>query len=335
MVFRLLYDSLSDSICLYCINTIVFCLFVLESLNGFTPRMNISHVQNGVYRTIGHMMSTIIVQGGEPPALLSPLVVDYLLTGRVFQLNVTPDDVADMELREALKKVDQALTTDELEQAVECCDSWRYQIEGLPNPVSMDNKDAFVQNAILFHVLIQRQSCYDQLVEGLKYYEVLPLLKERPCLRVLLDMPKEPSDVTAHVVVTLLKPNYSVLGSNRRPREELMVVKFREFLDCVQEKELGEHLNTRNLTEAEKAFMLTLNPGHILAFATGSSKVPAIGFFPSPKLTFVHDDTKHLPIAHTCSNELQIFNRKNLADDSEFDYNFLVALMNESTFSAV
>ena len=67
--------------------------------------MNISHVQNGVYRTIGQMMSTIIVQGGEPPALLSPLVVDYLLTGHIFQLKVTPDDVADMELREALKKV--------------------------------------------------------------------------------------------------------------------------------------------------------------------------------------------------------------------------------------
>ena len=84
---------------------IAFCPFVLESLNGFTPRMNISHVQNGVYRTIGQMMSTIIVQGGEPPALLSPLVVDYLLTGHIFQLKVTPDDVADMELREALKKV--------------------------------------------------------------------------------------------------------------------------------------------------------------------------------------------------------------------------------------
>lgn len=68
-------------------------------------------------------------------------------------------------------EVDQAATKDELEQAVESCD-WRYQIKGLPNPVSMDNKDVFVQNAILFHVLIQRQSCYDQLVEGLKYYKV-------------------------------------------------------------------------------------------------------------------------------------------------------------------
>lgn len=69
-------------------------------------------------------------------------------------------------------EVDEAATTDELDQALECCDSWRYEIEGLPNPVSMNNKDAFVQNAIRFHVLVQRQSCYDQLVEGLKYYEV-------------------------------------------------------------------------------------------------------------------------------------------------------------------
>lgn len=67
--------------------------------------MNISHVQNRVNRTVGQMMSTIIVQGGEPPALLSPLVVDYLLTGNIFHVNVTPEDVADMELREALKKV--------------------------------------------------------------------------------------------------------------------------------------------------------------------------------------------------------------------------------------
>ena len=67
--------------------------------------MNISLVQNGVYYTVGQMISIIIVQGGEPPALLSPLVVDYLLTEQIFQLNVSPDDVADMELREALKKV--------------------------------------------------------------------------------------------------------------------------------------------------------------------------------------------------------------------------------------
>lgn len=53
-------------------------------------------MQNRVYRTIGQMM-TIIAQGGESPALLSPAVVDYL--------NVTPNDVTENERREALKKV--------------------------------------------------------------------------------------------------------------------------------------------------------------------------------------------------------------------------------------
>ncbi|XP_040928000.1 G2/M phase-specific E3 ubiquitin-protein ligase-like isoform X3 [Betta splendens] len=306
-----------------------------ESSNGFIPRLNITHVQNGLYRTIGQMMATIIVQGGESPALLSPLVVGYLLTGH-FQFNVTPDDVADMELREALKKVDQAASKDELDQAIGYCESWQYQIEGLPNPVTMDNKDAFVKSAILFHVLIQRQSCYDQLGEGLKQYEVFSLLKENPGIRVLLEMPQKCNDVTDDDVATLLKPVYSVLGSNKRPREELLVVKFREFLHCVQEKEIGERLHARDLTEAEKEFIQTLTAGHILAFATGSSQVPATGFLPSPKLTFVHDETKHLPVSHTCSNELQMFvNKKNLEDDDEFDYHFLVALMNGAIFSAV
>ncbi|XP_061895368.1 uncharacterized protein LOC133644689 isoform X2 [Entelurus aequoreus] len=88
-----------------------------ESPNGFIPRLNISHVQNGVYCTIGQMMSTIIVQGGESPA---PLVVDYMMTGNISQVNVTPNDGADMELREALNKVDQAATKDGLAQAVGC-----------------------------------------------------------------------------------------------------------------------------------------------------------------------------------------------------------------------
>uniref|UniRef100_A0A3Q2ZXN9 HECT domain-containing protein n=1 Tax=Kryptolebias marmoratus TaxID=37003 RepID=A0A3Q2ZXN9_KRYMA len=75
---------------------------------------------------------------------------------------------------------------------------------------------------------------------------------------------------------------------------------------------------------------------HILAFATGSSKVPAIGFHPSPKLTFVHDEHKHLPVAHTCVNELQLFvNAATAADDDEFNYYLLVALMNGSVFSTI
>lgn len=53
---------------------------------------------------------------------------------------------------------------------------------------------------------------------------------------MLLDIPGEDKGLAADFVAGILKPSYSVLGSNRRAREELMVVKFREFLQCVESK---------------------------------------------------------------------------------------------------
>ncbi|XP_031172194.2 G2/M phase-specific E3 ubiquitin-protein ligase-like isoform X1 [Sander lucioperca] len=303
--------------------------------NGCTPRLNMLHLQNGVYRTIGRMMSTIIVQGGEPPAFLSPSVVDYIVSGDILQAHVTPDDIGDPDLRENLNKVQRATLQDDLEKAVSCCDTWRYQVEGLPLVVTMANRDVFVKNAVLYHTVVQRQSCLDQLIDGLSHYGVLSLLRENPSLRVLLDIPGEDKGQEADFVAGILKPSYSVLGSNRRAKEELMVVKFREFLQCVENKELRETYGDRTLTNDEEAFLKTLSPGHILAFATGSSKVPAIGFHPTPKLIFIHDDKKHLPIVHTCANELHLFvNATTMADD-EFNYCFLVALMNGSLFSTI
>lgn len=102
------------------------------------------------------------------------------------------------------------------------------------------------------------------------------------------------------------------------------------------DKELRDTYGERTLTKDEEAFLKTLSPGHILAFATGSSKVPAIGFHPTPKIIFIHDENKHLPVAHTCANELQLFvNATTMADDDKFNYCFLVALMNGSLFSTI
>ncbi|XP_039899760.1 G2/M phase-specific E3 ubiquitin-protein ligase-like isoform X1 [Simochromis diagramma] len=280
------------------------------------------------------MLFTIIVQGGEAPAFLSPHVVDYIVSGDILQVHLTPDNIGDPELRENLKKLVNATTQHDLEEAVSCCDSWRYQVEGLPLTVTMANKDLFVKNAALYLAVLQRQSCFDQLTDGLSYYGILSLLRENPSLRVLLDLSGEDKDLTASLIAGVLRPSYSVLGSNRRVREELMVVKFREFLQCVENKELRDSLGERTLTKDEEAFVKALRPGHILAFATGSSKVPAIGFQPAPKITLIHDESKHLPIAHTCANELQLFVNETMADDA-FHYCFLVALMNGALFSTI
>ncbi|XP_063078396.1 G2/M phase-specific E3 ubiquitin-protein ligase-like [Engraulis encrasicolus] len=303
--------------------------------NGCMPRLNILHLQNGVYKIIGRMMSTIIVQGGEPPAFLSPSVVDYIVHGDILQLRVTPDDISDFVIRENLNKVLHATSHDELEEAISSCD-WRFQMEGLPAQVTMDNRDAFVRNAVLYHTVLRRQSCIDQLTDGLSHYGVLKLVRENPSMCVLLQKGQE-NDLTAAAVSGIMKPSYSVPGSNRRRLEELLVVKFREFLNCVENKNLRETFDEgRKITVEEEDFLGALSPGHILAYATGSSRVPAIGFRPSPKLVFVHDGGKNLPVAHTCANELLLFvNTKMIAANDEFNYHFLTALMNGAVFSTI
>ncbi|XP_051792073.1 G2/M phase-specific E3 ubiquitin-protein ligase-like [Erpetoichthys calabaricus] len=298
-----------------------------ESPNGFIPKLNTSHLENGVYRTIGKMMSTIIIQGGEPPARLAPCVVDYILAGDVLQVNATPDDVSASELREMLKKVETLSTERELEDTVKQCDSWRFEVEGLPNPVNMNTKDTFVKKAALFHVILKRQACLDQLIDGLSYYEVLPLFRENPSMRIFLDMPKIKKEFTADDIAGMFMPRYSKFRS--RVEEETMVLKFREFLEYIQGKELKEKLYFRILTKAEKTFLKTLRPVDILQFATGSSTIPTLGFNPRPHIVILYGDQTGLPKANTSRNELQIcFNLSNMSISDEFNYSFIQALMN-------
>lgn len=64
---------------------------------------------------------------------------------------------------------------------------------------------------------------------------MLQLLRKKPCMRSLLDGQSADSGaITAESVINLLKPSYSVLGSNRRQREEILVVKFRDILHSIQ-----------------------------------------------------------------------------------------------------
>ncbi|XP_051791623.1 G2/M phase-specific E3 ubiquitin-protein ligase-like isoform X1 [Erpetoichthys calabaricus] len=301
-----------------------------ETPNGFIPKLNTSHLENGVYRTIGKMMSTIMIQGGEPPAHLAPCVVDYILTGDVLQVNATPDDVSASELREMLKKVETSSTERELEDAVKQCDSWRFEVEGLPNPVNMNTKDTFVKKAALFHVILKSQACLDQLIDGLSYYEVLPLFRENPLMCVFLVFPKIKQEITANYLFTAFTPKFSDVCSYTKMLQTFMWSMFYDFLQSVQGKQLEEKFSRRRLTEAEKTFLETLSLVHVVQFTTGASTVPAAGFNPHPQMIFLDCEPTGHPKANTSRNELQIPVDEDLLDpdSDEFDYFFFEALMN-------
>ena len=77
-----------------------------------------------------------------------------------------------------------------------------------------------------------------------------------------------------------------------------------------------------------------VTPGHVLAYATGANCAPASGFHEHPKITFVHDDTKVLPAANTCSCELILFVNEMTVTEQFMPY-MLKALMNGAVFSTL
>ena len=71
---------------------------------GCTIRCNIRMLQNHDYETVGQMLATMIVQGGERPCLFSQAVCDYLSKG-LDGSKPTIDEVQDHAIRNDLKKV--------------------------------------------------------------------------------------------------------------------------------------------------------------------------------------------------------------------------------------
>ena len=71
---------------------------------NLVPAHNIRAVSENKYFTVGKMIATCIIQGGEVPACFANAVSDYLVLDRVVS-PVCLDDIADHEIKDCLKKV--------------------------------------------------------------------------------------------------------------------------------------------------------------------------------------------------------------------------------------
>ncbi|XP_034721445.1 G2/M phase-specific E3 ubiquitin-protein ligase-like isoform X1 [Etheostoma cragini] len=134
--------------------------------------------------------------------------------------------------------------------------------------------------------------CLYRFCEGLKTLGVLDQIRRHPdSFRPLFCY--EPNTLTADQVEDLFSIHLSPEGSNKRAAEEMVITFWRDYLQDAEEEEGPSKL--------EK----------ILAFTTGASVVPPIGFSPTPSVQFIHkgDDgfsTSMFPLANTCVNCIKL-----------------------------
>ncbi|KAK0153676.1 G2/M phase-specific E3 ubiquitin-protein ligase [Merluccius polli] len=155
---------------------------------------------------------------------------------------------------------------------------------------TIDDVEQLVHDILMFQVMHQVQTPFQRFLEGLKTLGILEKIINHPeSFRPLFCY--QPHPLTAEAMDDLFKICLSPQGSNKRIAEEVVVPFWRDYLQDAQDE------GPAKLQE-------------ILAFATGATAIPPIGFNPTPSIDFLHEnehqDTSSLPIANTCINCLNL-----------------------------
>ena len=96
---------------------------------------------------------------------------------------------------------------------------------------------------------------------------------------------------SARAVCILFSPKLSEPGANRREVEEEMLLHWRYFLSDVEQG---------SITVESGGQISTLTLEDILAFATGATSFPVLGFEQQGTITFLHNGGM-FPMVSTCS----------------------------------
>ncbi|XP_065325824.1 G2/M phase-specific E3 ubiquitin-protein ligase-like [Pelmatolapia mariae] len=242
------------------------------------------------YYISGKAIAVSLVHGGPPPNFLSPTVFSLLVGNSA---NPALEDIADLELFEKVKKISQSTTLEDLEKSKEPLLDYLANAGCLRPVRSLRDRDLLVHDIVMFQVIHRVQGPFQRFCEGLKTLGVLEKMRRHPDgFRPLFCY--EPHMLTADQVDDLFNIHLSPEGSNRRAAEEMVVTFWRDHLQDAEEEKGPSKLQK------------------ILAFATGATAVPPIGFSPAPSIEFIHrgdDDfssTPIFPLANTCVNCIRL-----------------------------
>uniref|UniRef100_A0A3P9CSX9 HECT domain-containing protein n=1 Tax=Maylandia zebra TaxID=106582 RepID=A0A3P9CSX9_9CICH len=187
--------------------------------------------------------------------------------------------------------ISQSTTLEDLEKSKEPLLDYLANAGCLRPMRSLRDRDLLVHDIVMFQVIHRVQGPFQRFCEGLKTLGVLEKMRRHPdSFRPLFCY--EPHMLTADQVDDLFNIHLSPERSNRRAAEETVVTFWRDYL---QDAEEGP-------SKLQK----------ILAFATGATAVPPIGFSPAPSIEFIHrgdDDfssTPIFPLANTCVNCIRL-----------------------------
>ncbi|KAI7790106.1 putative G2/M phase-specific E3 ubiquitin-protein ligase-like [Triplophysa rosa] len=240
-----------------------------------------SALRENRYFIAGWATAVSLVHGGPGPGFLSRTLFSCLVDGPE-SAKPTLSDIADSDLYEKVKKIQEATNLKELLESTEPL--MDYFIE---------DRNLLVDDILMFQVVHRVHGAFERFRDGMKTLGVLDAIQSHP-VSFLPILCHQPTPLSADIIEELFEFRLSQKGSNNRVQEEVVVPFWRDYLQDIEDEDGPDKL--------EK----------ILAFATGATCIPPMGFTPQPTIEFLHIErsqsavVSRFPMANTCINCLKL-----------------------------
>ena len=252
---------------------------------------NANYLANDFFFYAGEFIAMSIVHGGPGPRCFGLPLYDSLIKG-VSQASVSVNDVYDVDLRNSLQALKNAKTIQEAEQLVSDVNLEKVLELAGTHQILRKQEDVLnlVDKTAHWFVLDRVHAAYEQFKAGLSKLGVLGAmienydkLKEVFCYSEIT--------LTAELFGCLFSVHQSEGGSNNRQVEGLVLSRWNDFLQDVEEKAVG------------------ITFSDILFFVSGVREVPPGGI--ELHVDFLHAPEQHgsksrFPKANACACELML-----------------------------
>lgn len=264
-------------------------------------------IEENEYYFAGMMLAMSIVHGGPGPQCFAPEMFKALVHGP-HSVVIHLDDVYDKELQASLKMLQDANTKEEAEEIM-FSDKLITILDlagTLRSITSTDDSRKIVASTAKWYVLGRATGAIESFENGLSVLGVLDAIKKNP-KAFHTTFCYNPVKLTADILENLFRVDDSPTGSSKAVLESLVLSRWRDYLQDVEDGEEPIDLND------------------ILFFATGCKDLPPRKIYPS--IEFLHEDEacgkkSRFPKANTCSDVLRLPVVHSTYEEFKSDMNF-------------
>ncbi|KAK3563098.1 hypothetical protein QTP86_016333 [Hemibagrus guttatus] len=227
--------------------------------------LNSQALRDDLYFEIGSLLALSLVHGGPPVAFFSRALY-YSLFHYPTDFKFTAEDLGDVMLKRAVKKIAQSSSLMELRRVVRSMMDYLQVAGCLRKITKLSDKNLLLEDLLNFYFVVRMQLPLQRFREGLKTLGVFD--RVQACPEVFCPIFCGPEEtMTANTMLSLFTARLSE-EEEQKSKEYVTLGFWKQYLHECEDGQCAASLED------------------VLIFATGTDVVPAMSFDPPPSLSF-------------------------------------------------